>query len=167
MDEISIIDNTNIGVGYTQSCILYRLVHQNMINKLTGKPSANMFNSEASGLSCDWDRYTNPDCSLIRTGLTFKHAKKVFKSSEEFLVFSLPVNKLREIQEIQDIIHTPEFRDHQIIGDPENLSHTSVFYIDEEIRLKLVGVVDMVTTIDRVLIQKRIEEVISSYEGNY
>lgn len=137
MDDLSKIDTNLVGQDYTNDCILFRLLHETFIDKRTNRIKASCFNPEDSGLSTDWNKFCTPEQSLVRTGKTFRFNSTEFKNPEKYSVIKLPVKAVRDIQEITDIRHTPRLKKPEVIGAPNNPSHSSVFYIDEEVRLEL------------------------------
>ena len=138
------------GKDYTDDCILFRNVHKNMVKG--NSPSANMFSPDLKGLSTDWDKFTTPEECLVRVGLTYKTDTVIYKDQTLFRLFELNVGEIRKIEAITDISHTPKDNDPEEIGNPNNLSHTDVFYIDEEIRLKLKGIAKETIDINRELV---------------
>jgi hypothetical protein len=109
-----------------------------MVKKGSRMPSESMFVPDEDGLSVDWDKYSSPEQSLIRTGLTFRYNTQEFKDPRKFLVFRLNVGEVRQIEEVAAVTHTPVFHgDPPPVGSPNNRSHSSIISIDEEVRLKL------------------------------
>lgn len=147
---------------FLDTCLLYRKVHENCFNRVSPrKPTANMFNPEDDGVSVDWNKYSTPEESLIRTGLTYKPNTTNFKDHTKFHVVQLKVGDIRTIEEIAGIAHTPILNDPEPVGSPNNMSHSSVFYSDVEIRLKLVACCNEVEGIKREEISEKVNALIA------
>ncbi len=117
---------------------VYRLIPLHMIRKGSRIPSESMFQPDADGLSVDWDKYSTPAMSLVRTGLTFRFNSQEYKDPSRFLVFRLNVGEAGNLEEVIAVNHTPVFHgDPAPVGLPNNRSHSSILGEDEEIRLKL------------------------------
>ena len=117
---------------------VFRLIPAHMVKKGSRIPSESMFVPDADGLSVDWDKYSTPEESLVRTGLTFRFQSEEFKDPARFLVFELHVGEVRKIESIVAVNHTPVFYENlPPVGRPNNRSHSSIIGSDEEVRLKL------------------------------
>ncbi len=159
MDEKSTVGSqTIVGKGFTDDCILYRLLHRNHLDKKNKEIRANCFDPEVDGLSTDWNRYCDPEQILIRTGLTYRFKTIEYKDPQKYSLITLSVREIRAIQEISDIVHTPTFRNPERIGSPNNPAHTSVFYIDEEVRMELKKIAKHIAEVDRDKINLEIEK---------
>lgn len=116
----------------------WRLIPSHMVKKGSRIPSESMFVPDVDGLSVDWSKYSSPEESLIRTGLTFRFNSSEFKDPSRFLVFKLNVGQVRKQEGIIAVNHTPIFQGNPPSkGNPNNRSHSSILGSDEEVRLKL------------------------------
>ncbi len=132
---------------------VFRLIPAHMVKKGSRIPSESMFVPDADGLSVDWDKYSTPEESLVRTGLTFRFQSEEFKDPARFLVFQLHVEQVRKLEGILAVNHTPVFHGNPPpAGRPNNRSHSSIIGSDEEVRLKLRDVaVEVEVNMERVL----------------
>ncbi len=151
-----------VGPDFSDTCLLYRFIPAVMFPKDSNTPYARMFHPESDGISTDWNKYSTAEETLIRVGLTFKTKKDktqsdTYKDHESFRVVYLNVGAIRSIEQIEGIEHTPINNAPEIKGFPNNLSHSSVFYSDEEIRLKLAGFCKEVTTLNRSYIKDYVD----------
>jgi len=127
-----------INGDFTDDCLLYRNSHIQFINDdLTAKAAAF---SPKEGMSTDWDRYTSAEESLIRVGLTKKHGSENFKDPNMFKIFSLKIEDIQMIQGVSSIDFTPINNTPEILGSPNNPSHTDVWFTDVELRVKFAGI---------------------------
>ena len=106
-------------------------------NKRFPKPSH--FKPDPDGLSVHWDRFIDVEGVFTIIGLSYRTGTTEYKDPKMFCVFSFPVGFVRAVEGVEDVIHTPFFNgDPASVGCPNNYSHSSILYPDdEEIRLKL------------------------------
>jgi hypothetical protein len=158
MDEISEIITKPKLKDFSDDCLLYRLAHNTY--KKGDRYNAAVFNPDPTGLSTDWNKYTTPEGSLIRVGISYKPNTTKFKDPDLFEVLKLKVSEVWSIDAINSILHTPITVGG--IGRPENQSHCSVYYMDEEVRLKLAGIANIISDVNRNLINTTIAEIKTS-----
>lgn len=91
-----------------------------------------------NGLSVHWDKYINVKKIYLLLSLTH-NSKGNFLNHTAFKVFRYPVQFLRSIDKIEDVIHTPNFYGNPApVGKPNNRAHADVLYEnDMEIFVKL------------------------------
>jgi len=93
---------------------------------------------DEKGLSVHWDKYITVRNIYLLLSLTH-NLKGNFLNHTAFKVFRYPVKFLRNIQKIEDVIHTPNFYGNPSpIGKPNNRAHADVVYEnDMEVFVKL------------------------------
>jgi hypothetical protein len=122
---------------------VYRHAHLNNLIPTQDKkfriPRPSHFKPDHDGLSVNLDRLITINGVYHIIGLSYKIGKPQYKDPKEFKLFRIPVQFIRSMEGIIDVIHTPIFRGNPApIGFPNNYAHTSLLYPDdEEIRLKL------------------------------
>lgn len=137
MDAISKVMAVKINGDFTDTCLLYRNSHETHLNS-DKTPKASAFSPD-NGMSTDWNKYTSSDECIVRVGLT-KKPNGDFKNPELFCLFSLQVSEIKEIEGVSSIDFTPILNDPPILGKPSNPSHSDVWFMDEELRLKFVDI---------------------------
>jgi hypothetical protein len=128
----------------TNDDVVYRQAHMTHLKYLPGDknsrfPKESHFKPDADGLSVNCCRLIPLNGVYHVIGLTYKFNTTHYKDPRQFQVFSLPVEFIRAIENVSDVVHSPVFHgDPAPIGSPNNYAHTSLLYPDdEEIRLKL------------------------------
>lgn len=123
---------------------VYRQAHASILSKMPSDkkkrfPNEAHFKPDSDGLSVNWSRYLSPEEVYHLIGLSFKLGTTDFKDYKAFKIFKLPVEIIRSIEGIEDVVHTPVLNGNPApIGSPNNYAHASIIYQDdEEIRLKL------------------------------
>src|SRR5687768_17115621 len=91
---------------------VYRQVPSNhLINQPdddhTRYPKPKHFKPDPDGLSTHCCRLITLDQVFHIISLTYKHGKTDYKDPKNYLVFKLPVEFIRSIDNMQDVIHTP------------------------------------------------------------
>jgi len=117
---------------FSDNCVLIRNSHKQYIKNAKPLPAAF---SPDGGMSTDWDKYTTPEESLARIGLTTKINGEL-KNTDFFNLFGLKVGDIKMIEGVNSIDFTPIFHNPKIYGKPNNPSHSDVHYVDVELRLK-------------------------------
>lgn len=145
--------------AFKPESILFRFIHHNKFGKeIPGKPSASMFDPHPSGISLDWNKFTTASGVLVRVGLSYKFgSREIFKNHFDYRLIKLNVGEIVKIDEITGLKHTPSKREPEQIGQPNNPSHCTLKYMDEEVRLKLVELSKVVIKLDRLNISKKID----------
>lgn len=124
--------------NYTDDCLLYRNSHIQFVNDdATAKSSA--FSPKA-GMSTDWDKLTTPENSLIRVGLSRRHNSTQYKDANMFKLFSLKIEDIKLIEGVSSVDFTPIYNFPEILGSPNNPSHTDVWFTDVELRVKFADI---------------------------
>ncbi|TCC98489.1 hypothetical protein [Pedobacter hiemivivus] len=111
-----------------------------------------------SGWSVDWNKFTTPEECLIRSGLTYKFNKNEFRNQNDYRIFELNVGQVKKIEEITRLEHTPTNRTPEKIGQPNNPSHSSLYYMDVEVRMELLGIIKEILKVDRDAVDAAIGE---------
>lgn len=90
------------------------------------------------GLSVNWKRYITLEENFLLISITY-NKKNNFLDHSIFKIFQYPVALFRSINQIIDVIHTPEENgDPAPVGKPNNPSHSEVLYENDiEIFVKL------------------------------
>jgi len=130
--------------------ILFCRVHIGMISKKNNLPNPSAFyNTPRTGdnLSTDWDKYSTAEESRDRIGLQYRHGTTEFKNKLKFNIYSFSARKIRSITPEQIPEHDPHQNIPEILGDPNNRSHSIIIgdkgeKNDPEVRLKLVEIGD-------------------------
>lgn len=124
---------------------LYVRVHKNNINPKTTEPRPAAFkNTPEKGpdLSSDWEKYSTPETSRELVSKQFKFGTNAFKNPNDFFIVSFTGDKLSSIKPNQNVKHSPQYNNPEVIGEPNNQAHSSIIgdKSDEEIRLKFVDI---------------------------
>lgn len=127
-----------------QTAVLYRFVHQNLINPKTGNPYERVFENTPKGgtdFSTDWDKYSSPQETRERLALQ-PRIKGGFKNPLEYFIYQFRVDDIRKNIPSQSIQHDP-IQDKLPL--PDNRSHTIVIgEKDVEIRLKFMDIFEWI-----------------------
>lgn len=85
-----------------------------------------------TGLSVNWDKYISVKDNYVIIGLTQSTAGK-YLNHTSFRIFKFPVEFLRSIEEISDVIHDPLFNGNPSpVGQPNNRAHSLIEYSDND-----------------------------------
>lgn len=82
--------------------------------------------------SCEWEKYTTPEVTRNLRAREYKHGKTEFKNPEAFFVYSHIAGTWRQVHinventPIQSVQHKPIYNDPEIVGTPNNQSHSIV-----------------------------------------
>jgi hypothetical protein len=143
MDEVFGIaeDEFQIPLTIPDEASVYRQVHYNELDKDNRRyPKASHFKLKEgeADLSVNWDQWICSDEVYHIIGLSH-NARSEFKDIRKFKIFKISVDYLRKLSGIEKVSHSPKYNGNPApIGKPNNYSHSSVFYPDdEEIRKKL------------------------------
>ena len=124
--------------------IVYRQVHILAAPKKEGRriPNEANFSPDGDGLSVHWNKYITIEGIYQILGLSY-NAKNNYINFTQFKVYGFPINFVRSVSGINDVIHSPVINGNPApVGHPNNRAHASVMYPDdEEIRLKLADYV--------------------------
>ncbi|WP_293785738.1 hypothetical protein [uncultured Pedobacter sp.] len=155
MDAESEVTTLILNGDFTNNCNLYRNYHKQFIRD--GMVNAGAFAFEG-GMSVDWDKYTSPDECIIRVGLTYKTGKTDFKNHSDFELLSLNVKDIKMIEGVSSINFTPIPKNQEEIGKPYNVSHSDVWFVDPELRLKFTYIANKIE-VNREYIDKKVDEI--------
>lgn len=155
MDAESKITTLTLNGDYTDDCNLYRNYHKQFCKNGVVSPGAFAF---AGGMSVDWDRYTSSDDCIVRVGLTYKTGKTEFKNHADFELLSLNVKDIKGIKGVSSIKFSPIPIEEEEIGKPYNISHSDVWFVDPELRLKFADIAEKIE-INKDYIDKTVETI--------
>ena len=126
-------------------CFIHSIAN---VNSKTGKPRAAAFYNtpkQGDNLSCDWEKYSTPQETKARIGQQLKVGTTEFKNPNLFGIVEFIISILRNEEYNQQVNHDPIFNSPEIIGIPNNRSHSIIIgEKDEEIRLKMVEIANWI-----------------------
>ena len=141
---------------FSDECLLYRFAHNQYFDD-DRIPKSTAFKPDFQfGISCDWSKLSTPEDTLIRVGLTYKFESSLYKDFQEFSVIQFSVAKIKTIDEIIGLKHTPKKKG--LLGHPKNLSHSTMYHLDVEVRIKLKGISQEVEFINRKFVKEIVEK---------
>lgn len=129
--------------------LVYCRVHKDFISSKDNLPKSSAFTNtpkDGDNLSCDWNKYSNPENSKQLIGKQIKR-DGTFKDPNMFFIWGMKVGKLRfEVIPNQIVEHDPIFNDPELIGTPNNRSHSIIIgdkpINDAEFRVSLLKIGD-------------------------
>lgn len=83
-------------------------------------------------LSVDWDRLTTPEDVIAREGGRFKFGTEEYKPYANRELYSIRVDFLRSIESIIDVIHDPIINNPEKKGEPNNVAHSLVCFLENK-----------------------------------
>lgn len=130
MDEE--VFNPSIGESLPDSDNVYRLAlvtDRDKRNKAI--PAVRCFSlmpSDKNRLSVEWEKQTTPEECIARVACTYKRNTTIFKSYENREIYSLSINFLKSLSDIEDVIYDPVFFLKPEKGQVNNPAHSLVVF---------------------------------------
>ena len=109
--------------------LVFSRVHKDFISSKDNLPKSSAFSNtpkDGDNLSCDWNKYCTAESSRL---LISKQIKKdgAFKNPDLFKIWEMEVGILRtKIAPKQIVEHDPVYNDPEILGLPNNRSHSII-----------------------------------------
>lgn len=82
-------------------------------------------------LSVDWKDLTTPEETIIRVGCTYLHKKSKYKDFENRVIYSMDVDFLESMEEIDSVTYNPSIKEPEEKGYPNNIAHSSIKFDNE------------------------------------